>query len=107
MADLISREMAIHKIENASVRSETPDGSGLNDECIDAYDEGLYDAVCIIRDLPSTAMEFRQTSYRDCTNALMAMRMEMVVTDSEYNQIMLRLDAAWERIWEREKKQNG
>lgn len=107
MSDLVSREMAIHKIGNAMARPETPDGRGLNDECIAAYDEGLYDAICIINDLPSTALEFRHTSYRDCANALMAMRMEKVVTDSEYNQIMLRLDAAWERIWEREREQNG
>ena len=67
------------------------------------YDEGVafvYAAahnhiIDVIKRLPSAQPEVRSIDYQDCSNAMLMMWMDNVVTDGEYNRIMDKLNAHW------------
>lgn len=48
-----------------------------------------------LKQLPSAKPEIKPIEYRDCTNAMLRMWMDNVVTDGEYNRIMDKLNAYW------------
>ena len=98
MNDLISRQAAIdalvgitmfktkHELMqrvNASVQDEQG-WLGAVAECLDE-----------IEDLPSAQPKIKPIGYNDCSNAMMKMWMDNVVTDGEYNRIMDKLNAYW------------
>ena len=84
MSDLISRHAAIDALENVSCS----DGNGISALKCEAID----DAVRTIRNLPSAQPEIKPIDYQDCVNAMMKMWMDNVLTDSEYNRIMDKLN---------------
>lgn len=51
--------------------------------------------IDVLNDLPSAEPEIKPIEYRDCTNAMLRMWMDNVVTDGEYNRIMDKLNAYW------------
>ena len=53
--------------------------------------------VELIKALPSAQPEVRPIDYQDCSNAMLKMWMDNVVTDGEYNRIMDKLNAHWEK----------
>ena len=53
--------------------------------------------VELIKALPSVQPEVRPIDYKYCSNAMLKMWMDNVVTDGEYNRIMNKLNAHWER----------
>ena len=48
--------------------------------------------------------EIKPIGYRECSNAMLKMWMDNVLTDGEYYRIMNKLNAKWEKILESEKK---
>ena len=67
-------------------------------EWSDRYEEqrkGVLTAVNIVEDLPSAQPETKPIDYQDCSNAMLKMWMDNVVTDGEYNRIMDKLNAHW------------
>lgn len=50
-----------------------------------------------LKQLPSAQPEIKPIEYRDCTNAMLEMWMDGVVTDGEYNRIMDKLNAYWRK----------
>ena len=53
--------------------------------------------LAILEDTPSEDVqpEARPIDYQDCSNAMLKMWMDNVVTDGEYNRIMDKLNAHW------------
>lgn len=51
----------------------------------------------VLRNMPSAQSEVRPIGYQDCSNAMLMMWMDNVVTDGEYNRIMDKLNAHWEK----------
>ena len=79
--DLISRKAAIDALWKAE--KELP------------YYDSAQVAVNVIKDMPSAQQEVRPIDYQDCSNAMLKMWMDNVVTDGEYNRIMDKLNAYW------------
>lgn len=48
-----------------------------------------------LQELPSAQPEVRPIDYQDCSNAMLKMWMDNVVTDVEYNRIMDKLNVHW------------
>ena len=48
-----------------------------------------------VNETPAAQSEERPIDYRDCSNAMLKMWMDNVVTDGEYNRIMDKLNAHW------------
>lgn len=66
--------------------------------------EGLEVSACgkwkcieyrLIEEMPSAQPEVRPIDYQDCSNAMLKMWMDNVVTYGEYNRIMDKLNAYW------------
>lgn len=93
MDDTISRQAAIDAIQ-------THKNNVLGER---EWDEGMaygYAAahrhICdVIAELPSARPEVRPIDYQDCSNAMLRMWLDNVVTDGEYNRIMDKLNAHW------------
>ena len=86
MSDLISRQAAIDAVHEEF------------DECTVWDESGEYTADVIERildDVPAAQPEVRPIDYQDCSNAMLKMWMDNVVTDGEYNRIMDKLNAHW------------
>ena len=81
MSDLISREH-MKSLGATCIASRSKDGT-------------LFPIVAI-DELPSIESEPRPISYLDCSNAMLKMWMDNVVTDGEYNRIMDKLNAKHE-----------
>ena len=86
MADLIDRQAAI----NAICRDWCN-----RDYCGDCYFYGARQAIDALKALPSAQPEVIPINYYDCSNAMLMMWMDNVVTDGEYNRIMDKLNAHW------------
>ena len=89
MSDLISRKDAIEWVQNILTidRYYHPHSKSRNvpiDEVIDALER-----------VPSIEPEIKPIEYRDCTNAMLRMWMDNVVTDGEYGRIIEKLNAYW------------
>ena len=73
----------------------------LQAEDIEAYGASIPEgfdgdrAVTALKALPSAQPEVRPIDYQDCSNAMLKMWMDNVVTDGEYNRIMDKLNAHW------------
>ena len=76
MDDLISRQAAI-------------------DVLLQSPFEKVVNCISILEELPSTESEPRSISYLDCSNAMLKMWMDNVLTDGEYNRIMDKLNAKY------------
>lgn len=86
MEDLISRRAAIDAVHEEF------------DECTVWDESGEYTADVVERildDVSSAQPEVRPIDYQDCSNAMLKMWMDNVVTDGEYNRIMDKLNAHW------------
>ena len=83
MGDLISRQAAIDAI----------DRERKNKHLFNTAEDGLLKARGVINTLPSADPEIKPISYMDCTNALLKMWIDNVLTDGEYNKIMDKLNA--------------
>ena len=81
--DCISRQTVIDAIDD--IESEVADGDGFQYAKWREY-------FC---DLPSAQPEVRLIDYQDCSNAMLKMWIDNVVTDGEYNRIMDKLNAHW------------
>ena len=57
---------------------------------VDEYNGRSVEAI---RNLPSAQPEIKSIDYRDCSNALLRMWMDKVITDGEYNRIMDKLNS--------------
>ena len=53
--------------------------------------------LSLLYNLPSAQLDIKPICYRDCSNAMMKMWMDNVVTDGEYNRIMDKLNAYWRK----------
>lgn len=78
MDDLISRKKVMQLARDVTLEG------GIKHRCIDATR---------IWELPSAQPEVRPIDYQDCSNAMLKMWMDNVVTDGEYNRIMDKLNA--------------
>lgn len=77
MDDLIRRQDVLKLSKDVTLKN------GAKHRCVDTTE---------IRLLPSVQTEIK---YRDCANAMLRMWMDNVVTDGEYNRIMVKLNAYW------------
>lgn len=84
MNDLISRQAAIDAVTMGALSTATL--YGRTDEGATA----LKEIVSAIKALPSAQPEI---TYQTCSDALLKMWMDNVLTDSEYNRIMDKLNA--------------
>ena len=64
-------------------------GRPFGEDEANEFSDIVYDA------LPSAQPEVRPIDYQDCSNAMLKMWMDNVVTDGEYNRIMDKLNAHW------------
>lgn len=80
MDDTISRKAAREAIKSLPI---TLDAEAVQ-RCIEA-----------ISNMPSAQSEVKPIDYYDCSNAMLKMWMDNVVTDGEYNRIMDKLNAHW------------
>jgi len=89
--DLISRQAAIE-----ALGEEPPVWYDGEDELAER-DQWRRD-VNAIKALPSAQEpEVKPIDYQDCSNAMLKMWMDNVVTDGEYNRIMDKLNAHWRK----------
>ncbi len=65
----------------------------------DAHEQGFNDYLKMVLALPPVQPEIRPINYKDCASAMFHMRMENVITDWEYNHIMDKLNAYWEKMY--------
>ena len=66
--------------------------------CIDPFDSyhiDIEDAEAWLRDLPSAQSEQHEIGYFECSNAMLKMWIDNVLTDGEYGRIMDKLNAHW------------
>jgi hypothetical protein len=86
MNDAINRKDAIGAILSIEHIAELRDGDAVIRVSAVNY---------VLRNLPSAQSEVRPIDYQDCSNAMLMMWMDNVVTDGEYNRIMDKLNAHW------------
>ena len=86
MNDVINRKDAIGAILSIGHIAELRDGDAVIRVSAVNY---------VLRNLPSAQSEVRPIDYQDCSNAMLMMWMDNVVTDGEYNRIMDKLNAHW------------
>ena len=65
--------------------------------------EALEMAINVLKQQPES--EIKPIGYRECSNAMLKMWMDNVLTDGEYYRIMDKLNAKWSRIAESEKEE--
>ena len=66
--------------------------------------EALDMAIKALEQQPES--EIKPIGYRECSNAMLKMWMDNVLTDGEYYRIMDKLNAKWSRIAESEAKKD-
>ena len=86
MNDAINRKDTIGAILSIEHIAELSDGDAVIRVSAVNY---------VLRNLPSAQSEVRPIDYQDCSNAMLMMWMDNVVTDGEYNRIMDKLNAHW------------
>lgn len=101
MSDLISRQYAIEIIQ--SMYPGMPGVPWMRKEWKKRY-EPYIRTENAIRELPSAEPDVKPISYKDCVFALLAMWIENVLTDREYDRIMNRLTAHGKRRTEDERQ---
>lgn len=62
--------------------------------------EALEMAINVLKQ--QSESEIKPIGYRECSNAMLKMWMDNVLTDGEYYRIMDKLNAKWEKILESE-----
>ena len=87
MGDLISRQAAMDEISKQQTYKMF---YGEDTMYFDAND-----VASVLASMPSVEQEVRPIDYQDCSNAMLKMWMDNVVTDGEYNRIMDKLNAHW------------
>lgn len=65
-------------------------------DCFKLKDKYKKEWLELMNTLPSVELELRPISYLDCSNAMLKMWMDNVLTDGEYNRIMDKLNAKHE-----------
>ena len=91
MSDLISRQDTIDRINEYIEEYSEIDSDGNHSEKWCAMQE----AKMTIKNMPSAQPENKEIDYQDCSNAMLKMWIDNVVTDGEYNRIMDKLNAHW------------
>ena len=72
--------------------------------CDDELSDALDMAIKALEQQPES--EIKPIGYRECSNAMLKMWMDNVLTDGEYYRIMDKLNAKWSRIAESEAKKD-
>lgn len=85
----MTNEVAIHNLFVLKLRSKL-----LSDK------EAIALAIKALEQ--QSESEIKPIGYRECSNAMLKMWMDNVLTDGEYNRIMDKLNAKWSRIAESE-----
>ena len=89
MSDTISRQAAIDALGEEPLVWHEDDAGEVAER-----NQWRRD-VAAIKAVPSAQIEVRPIDYQDCSNAMLKMWMDNVVTDGEYNRIMDKLNAHW------------
>ena len=84
VGDMISRQAAVEEIKELC-EHYTPTKSTTHPHVDFVIEE--------LQQLPSAQPEIKPISYTDCSNAMLMMWMDNVITDGEYNRIMDKLNA--------------
>jgi len=82
--DAISREEALKEMQN------------YYDDCAKTSEYtrlGFETAMNVVRELPPVTPEKTTITYKDCSEAMMKMWIDNVITDGQYNKIMDKLNA--------------
>ena len=98
VAETVGRTVTIMKDDSINRRSAVDAVHEEFDECTVWDESGEYTADVVERildDVPAAQPEVRPIDYQDCSNAMLKMWMDNVVTDGEYNRIMDKLNT-WE-----------
>ena len=75
----------------------------LGNEKFTADVEAIGIVIKVLEQQPES--EIKPIGYRECSNAMLKMWMDNVLTDGEYNRIMDKLNAKWEKILESEEEE--
>ena len=89
MDDLISRQQAIDAIEAEKIKH----GNYLTSSYV-----GYEMAEKVVKQLPPIQPEPHEIGYDDCSNALLKMWMDNVLTDGEYYRIADKLNVKWGKV---------
>ena len=87
--DAISRDDAIMAVKTGALSAATI--FGRTDEGATAY----YETVKAIKALPSAQLDPQEIGYWECSNALLKMWIDNVLTDGEYYRIADKLNTYW------------
>ena len=96
MSDTIYRQAAIDAVKKNTFRLTFAEEQNCEGHVAwSAY--AVYSDVMegALLELPSAQPETKPIDYQDCSNAMLKMWMDNVVTDGEYNRIMDKLNAHW------------
>ena len=83
---LIGCEMLRRVLDDASIVGQDREKFSCELELIESF-------IDDVNDLPSAEPEIKPISYTDCSNAMLKMWIDNVLTDGEYNKIMGKLNA--------------
>lgn len=96
-SDLIYRQAAIDLLERyAEMLRRVLDDTDVVRNERDKFEWGLgviESLMSDMKELPSAEPEIKPISYADCSNAMLKMWIDNVLTDGEYNKIMDKLNA--------------
>ena len=85
MSDLISRQDAIDALTELREKIVASDGFRL----------GIYYSIKEIKELPFAQLDPQEIGYWECSNALLKMWIDNVLTDGEYYRIADKLNTYW------------
>lgn len=94
MSDLISRQAAIDALTELRKKTVASDSFRL----------GIYYAIEEIKELPFAQLDPQEIGYWECSNALLKMWIDNVLTDGEYYRIADKLNTYWK---EKIRSKNG
>lgn len=94
MSDLISRQATIDTL--TELRKNTV--------ASDSFRLGIYYAIEEIKELPFAQLDSQEIGYWECSNALLKMWIDNVLTDGEYYRIADKLNTYWK---EKIRSKNG
>ena len=95
--DTISRAAAIDALDKVAEMFpyRIPGKAKTYRQYNEAWSDAIDAAENALEALPSAQIEVRPIDYQDCSNAMLKMWMDNVVTDGEYNRFMDKLNAHW------------
>lgn len=87
MSDLISRSEAVKAIIKIRDKQAAKQEYGWE------FEYNGFNHAILALPMPFAEPEIKPISYQDCSNAMLMMWMDNVITDGEYNRIMDKLNA--------------